>query len=669
MNQRILIIKAPRGVDNREYVSQKLYKKGGEGLKMKSITIEPFSLRIPPSIRPGPKINAQFILPNPPFFPTRHNSLPMRPKNTSLPLITSTMTESVISRFPDAYENILLGIISTEAPTQLKAVQDFEQLAEMIESNGTYSNIEIEFLNDFNDAVDPLLEEPSLEFLCSLVAGVQTFLSSLHPAVNRPTIKPVSIAPIVPKVSNFNTIKKQSQSLLHPSILNLRQSKPVRKKSLTLSKETEAIIPILQNLLAKAIFKISNMQDVQMTEYIQILVQTCCISQSISARTYSAAALVNCAMNSSLVSTIFKENVSSLIFTFASLEDRDKPIVQLLNQVIALLRLLSEHQLFSQTFNLDELATHLINTVKIFPTYLSIVGNSFGIISLFRSTSSIFQSLLQNIGEECLIVLPLQIMCINRSSPDIITCLCSFLTNLIKYNNHIASRAITITDPIEISVLCEFLNNPTPILFHTLTSLCIDEPCCRFFMEKKDLRSFFKHIDKISDESLLLYALNLLELFTYTNSEYGGPSIQVALQTYINSKNIEIQRSVLRVICYISSSTNVGCFAEIIPNIESNDSEIAFLSLRATCNLIRYDNNVEVFNETNGVTYIMSLMNQQSVCRANLIAISKLIRGMNNITSTDAKQFLSLLYGFEDREKINQLNEFVEYLKSKCGTQ
>jgi hypothetical protein len=177
-------------------------------------------------------------------------------------------------------------------------------------------------------------------------------------------------------------------------------------------------------------------------------------------------------------------------------DDRDDSRVPLVVGVVALLRLLAEFPEFPERFVVEDVAIGLVNAVRVFPTYETVVLNVFSFLQLFSGQKGFMHRLFAEFGEGLILVLALQVLGMSKNSPDASICVADWLSTVLKRFDRLTALSSTIVEPVDISLCVEFLGvNADPLvlksLLHLIAIFCGDRHCVTRFCCYKEFVSLF----------------------------------------------------------------------------------------------------------------------------------------------------------------------------------
>jgi hypothetical protein len=639
---------------------------------MKRITVEPFSLRVAPALLEL-HVPPQLVTdPGPPTHVLSRKNPAPRDRASAIPPSVSILSPR--SDVP-AYMEACFELFRAQTEDQHRsALFTLEREVNKMNSHDFSDPAVASLFLDLEDELYRLVDDFPVNLLLTAIRIIRFLLPHLP-----------STAPSIPRISSV-----KAAAVVKPVLPGLKRLSMPRKSSMILSQARSPLLPqsahppsplpsgnrqTYKNLLGKSLFLLT--QKVTAVEQvfdgqscIPVILDVLFSDAPLSGRIFACAALVQCASRPGVRATLFKSpSILDLLLLFQMEDEDDTPVGQLFVQLIALLRILADDPSFS-IFPIEEVCDCLIRTVRVFPTYHSLVINTFAFLMLFRNVKNLYEHILGEFTEQVILVLSLQILSMSRTAPPVVAVICGWLADLVERTDALASVAARIFDPLDISVCAEFLgaqNEPAvlvPIL-HLIACFALDQGCATLFSSRKEIPALFARQAVCENAVVMEQLMNVVERITFHLPGYAPPKLVYAIPNILASPDPLVVQMGLRVLCQIATPDKMFLLENQIPErviglMDAQDPKICWLAVRGSCHLMQIFEEVKVrFAESGGRQRILQILRREEVCRAVLTALVGLMTVCGQWSEEERAEIAELIRGFEGYESVKQLVEFV----------
>jgi hypothetical protein len=350
------------------------------------------------------------------------------------------------------------------------------------------------------------------------------------------------------------------------------------------------------------------------------------------AKAVSASALVQFAKRPLLRTFLFQIDEFRQLFTLL----RTPGNADFICQIVALFRLLTEDPHFATFFAVDEVATALVQAMRVAPTYQAVVLNVFSYLLIFGQNREVVLAVFTEFGEEIMVVLALQTLSMSRSSSDVVLTICGWLAGLVEKHERLGAVAATIVDPLDISVCAECLSlKRDRVVIRSVLSLIAalagNATCAAILAGRKEVWSLFGKADVLADGDVCAALLNVVERFTFHNPDFVPENLGRRLPIIMESSNLVIQRSVLRIVWQITTPEHAfllsdGIAAAVVNFLEHTDTVVCWEALQTIRKfLVVFHLEGTFFAEFHGKEKINEILSRENIARILVIAISELV--------------------------------------------
>jgi hypothetical protein len=342
----------------------------------------------------------------------------------------------------------------------------------------------------------------------------------------------------------------------------------------------------------------------------------------------------------------------------------------MLCQLVALFRRLKDDPAFPQFFAVDEVAASLVQAMRVAATYQTVVLNVFSYLLMCAADRAVIQRVFAEFGDELLLALSLQMLSMSRACSDTVMAICGWLGGLIDGHEQLAAVAATIVDPLDITVCVEFLSPKTEkevlrAVLHLVAALAGNRACTNILKGRREVSSLFAKGTVMADPEVCAALLNVVERFTFYDSGYAPEKLVRAIPGILKKSDLSLTRSVLYIVCQITTPEHVFLMNDGIPGLLVNfvtdgDPAVSWLAIHAVTQMLAVFNAEGLFmTELHGREKVLELARRQNLGRAVVNALLGLIRECQGFTEDERAQIGAALRAYDGSATVKLIDSKV----------
>jgi hypothetical protein len=627
---------------------------------MKPLTIEPLSLRVIPVLIQVPAHLIPCSDPGPPPLPPLRAAPAGRP--STLPINLAPGPPHEPQEFADL-DAACAQLHRAQPEDQHAILTNIERESMRLSDVPMHVPLPNNLLVDLEASLGRLADLlPEADILIA-VRIVRTVLSFLRRS-SLPLLRGSGLLIRTPKAA-FRRPPSAKQPGARPSSISVRSSNRFDG-----SCQEESLLQTFENLHLRLLYLFA-CQAVDVDQDFASHALTGLLEMgTVTGKVFAAAALFRLCLREDLRRMIL--NLPAVMDVLRFLRDLDDTAFTPLSvQLVGLLRLLADSPEFHDRFSVEEVSILLIQTLRVVPTYQTVVLNVYSFLAL-PPAQKVLPALFQEFGEKLIIILSLQILGMSRADSSVPICICDWLSAVIKRFEHVSFIASEISEPVDISICAEFLNpnSAPPVLksvLHLIGGFSLNSICARILAQRREFASLLAKPSIVEDVDTCRLLLNVVERFTFHNQHYCPSKLVAALPSLLRAADVGILRCAVRIVHHIvnekhSFLVDLGVPDLVVPLIASDDLVLSWLALRTIGQLaLAFGEQVrDCWERMGGKQRVFEALEKPAMCRAQVIALVALIQMFPQFDREERARFRELVGQFEGYEAVKQLNDFIK---------